>query len=48
MKIVEETQTPLQLEAKPFTAWLLASAQSIAGLTWARGYLSTRKLKLPL
>jgi len=28
-----------------FYEWL---ARSIAGLTWTRGYLSTRNLKLPL
>ncbi|MEG4075132.1 hypothetical protein QUA30_20670 [Microcoleus sp. Pol14C2] len=41
MKIVEQTQTRLQLEAKPFTAWFFASAQLIAGLAFAYAYIST-------
>lgn len=41
MKIVEQTQTRLQLEAKPFTTWFFASAQLIAGLAFAYGYIST-------
>jgi hypothetical protein len=41
MKIIEQTQTRLQLEAKPFTAWFFASAQLIAGLAFAYAYIST-------
>ncbi|MEO9128042.1 MAG: hypothetical protein ABI262_25645 [Microcoleus sp.] len=41
MKIVEQTPTRLQLEAKPFTAWFFASAQLIAGLAFAYAYIST-------